>query len=41
MDELFGLVREQVQLELQSQEALARIRGMLEPLLTAGVAAFE
>ncbi len=40
MDEAFALVRERVSGEVRVQEELARIRGMLEPLLlTAGAAA--
>lgn len=41
VDEAFALVRERVRLELQSQEQLARIRGMLEPLLTAAATTQE
>lgn len=39
VDEAFQLVRERVRLELQSQQELGRIQGMLEPLLTAAAAA--
>lgn len=37
---LMALLRERVKLELAAQEQLLRIRGMLEPLLTAGAAGF-